>query len=81
MSFIAPRLRSFDYIGEYRYSLTFCTFDRQRYFEDPETVRVTLTQIGCAAQGEGFDVPVYCVTGSFTHSRDELFELVGLART
>ena len=28
----APRLRSFDYVGYYRYFLTICAFDRVRVF-------------------------------------------------
>ena len=67
MSFIAPRLNSFDYRGEYRYSLTFCTLNRERYFEDEENVRVALTQIGRAADVEGFDVPIYCFMPDHFH--------------
>ena len=67
MPFFAPRLKTFDYVGEYRYSLTFCTPDRARYFEDPETVRVTLAQIARASDSEGFDVPVYCFMPDHLH--------------
>jgi len=67
VSFYAPRLKLFDYLGEYRYSLTFCTFNREPYFQDAETVRVTLTQIERAAQLEGFEVPAYCFMPDHTH--------------
>jgi putative transposase len=67
VSFYAPRLKLFDYLGEYRYSLTLCTFNRERYFEDANTVRVTLAQIERSAQLEGFDVPAYCFMPDHLH--------------
>jgi len=67
VSFIAPRLKLFDYVGEHRYSLTFCTFNRQLVFRDAETVRVGLTQIERAANLEGFEVPAYCFMPDHLH--------------
>jgi putative transposase len=67
MPFVAPRLKVFDYQGEYRYSLTFCTFDRRPLFEDESTVGVALTQIARGAISEGFDVPAYCFMPDHLH--------------
>jgi hypothetical protein len=33
-------LATFDYVGVYRYSLTFCTYNRDRHFTDAENVRL-----------------------------------------
>jgi hypothetical protein len=38
------RLRTFDYIGRYRYFLTFTTRDRLKLFEDSAVVELALTQ-------------------------------------
>jgi REP element-mobilizing transposase RayT len=62
-----PRLRSFDYIGCYRYFLTFCTAGRHRAFVAPPTVDSVLTQILRAATGDRFEIPAYCFMPDHAH--------------
>ncbi len=61
------RLLAFDYSGVNRYSLTFCTFGRERWFSDPDVVGVMLTQLERAAHREGFDVLAYCAMPDHLH--------------
>lgn len=57
----SPRhLKTFDYRGFHRYSLTFCTDYRRRVFVDAATVTLVAQQILRAANQTGFAVVVYC---------------------
>jgi putative transposase len=61
------RLKSFDYIGFHRYSLTFCTNYRHRHFSDPQIVSLVLSQFLRAADEEQFAILVYCFMPDHVH--------------
>jgi putative transposase len=61
------RLKSFDYTGFFRYFLTFCTFERRRYFADREHVDVVLTQFLRAASRDHFALLAYCFMPDHAH--------------
>src|SRR4051812_43925902 len=60
-------LRSFDYIGLYRYFLTFCCHSKQRLFRSHEPVELVLSQIRRAANDELFSIPAYCFMPDHVH--------------
>ena len=60
-------LTSFDYIGFYRYFLTFCTDRRQRHFLVREHVEGVLQQIVRAAADAGFAIIAYCFMPDHLH--------------
>jgi putative transposase len=63
-----PRhLRHFDYTGFHRYSLTFCTFERQEHFRSASHVDLVTTQILRAAQAHVFDLLAYCFMPDHLH--------------
>jgi putative transposase len=56
-----PRhLKTFDYIGIQRYSLTFCTDRRSHLFADRAIIDLVLAQISRAAAENQFAVIAYC---------------------
>jgi REP element-mobilizing transposase RayT len=61
------RLTSFDYLGEYRYFLTFCTADRHHAFIKADVVETTLSQIVRASVGNAFNIPAYCLMPDHAH--------------
>jgi putative transposase len=61
------RITGFDYIGPYRYFLTFCTRSRQSAFLDDATVEQTLVQIRRTARDEGFAIIAYCLMPDHMH--------------
>jgi putative transposase len=60
-------LKAFDYVGLYRYFLTFCTHQRQRHFAEAEPVEVVLRQILRAAEDERFGIVAYCFMPDHLH--------------
>ena len=60
-------LKSFDYVGLHRYSLTFCTNRRQQLFTRQDVVDLVLTQISRAAAENQFDVIAYCFMPDHLH--------------
>ena len=60
-------LRAFDYIGLHRYSLTFCTFGRQRIFLGADHVAEVLTHFVQSATHERFALPAYCFMPAHVH--------------
>ena len=60
-------LATFDYLGEYRYFLTFCTYQRHRSFIDGDKVEVVSTQILRAAAQERFALTAYCYMPDHVH--------------
>src|SRR5262245_30324966 len=60
-------LRAFDYLGLYRYFLTFCTDYRRPVFQDPDVVNLVLSQISRAATEEAFVVLAYCFMSDHVH--------------
>ena len=63
----STRLAAFDYIGAWRYSLTYCCEDRAERFRDPAIVGVALTQLQRACDREGFDLLAYCLMPDHAH--------------
>ena len=61
------RLRTFDYLGPYRYFLTFCTNTRHLAFQTDETVRIVLAQILRAANALGFSLIAYVFMPDHVH--------------
>jgi putative transposase len=62
-----PRLQTFDYLGEYRYFLTFCTHGRVKLFVQPSVVDLVLQQILQAASEHGFSIPAYVFMPDHIH--------------
>ena len=60
-------LRHFDHTGFHRYSLTFCTFERQEHFRSASHVDLALPQILRAAREQVFDLPAYCFMPDHLH--------------
>ena len=60
-------LRSFDYIGLYRYFITFCTDNRHQHFVAREQVDVVLEQILRSATDTGFALVAYCFMPDHVH--------------
>jgi len=60
-------LKSFDYTGLYRYSLTFCANQRTETFVEPSRVGIVLKQILRAAADEEFEVIAYCFMPDHLH--------------
>lgn len=60
-------LEGFFYIGPHRYSLTFCTHDRQEHFTKAEHVELVSTHILRAAAEMGFAVIAYCFMPDHVH--------------
>jgi putative transposase len=61
------RLKSFDYLGEYRYSLTFCTRLRRHLFVNDDVVSLVLAQFSRGADEEYFAVTAYCFMPDQVH--------------
>src|SRR5262245_32302344 len=61
------RLKTFDYVGPYRYFLTFCTAHRERVFCSATTVDLVLAQILRAATEEAFEIVAYCFMPDHVH--------------
>ena len=61
------RLQAFDYLGFYRYFLTFCTVDRRPVFVDAGTVREVIEQIRRTCAEEQFAVLAYCFMPDHVH--------------
>jgi putative transposase len=53
-------LKTFDYLGPHRYSLTFCTAHRHSLFTTHPVVDLVLEQIARAADEQQFAVIAYC---------------------
>src|SRR6266852_655533 len=60
-------LRAFDYVGLYRYFLTFCCHPKQDAFTNQAAVDLVLSQIRRAAGDERFAIPAYCLMLDHLH--------------
>jgi putative transposase len=60
-------LRAFDYLGLYRYFLTFCCHRRLPRFQNPAAVELVMLQIRRAACDEQFVIPAYCFMSDHLH--------------
>ena len=61
------RLKNFDYLGPYQYSLTFCTDQRRKLFEKQEAVDLVLEQISRTSTELRFAVIAYCFMPDHVH--------------
>ena len=61
------RLTTFDYTGCHHYALTFCTYRRNRYFEDPALLAVVMQQISRTIVEHGFEELAYCYMPDHVH--------------
>jgi REP element-mobilizing transposase RayT len=61
------RLKTFDYIGCYHYSLTFCTYRRNRYFEDPALVDRVARQFSRTSAEHQIEELAYCYMPDHVH--------------
>jgi putative transposase len=82
-----PRLRTFDYLGRYRYFLTFSTHHRRELFDDAAVVDLVLPHILHSATCCEFAIPVYCLMPDHVHllvkgqaDNSDLKEFVKLAK-
>ena len=60
-------LKSFNYVGFHRYSLTFCTYQRQPLFVREPVVTSVLLQISRAGVEQRFAVVAYCFMPDHLH--------------
>jgi putative transposase len=67
MSSYPTHLKHFDYRGVHRYSLTFCTDQRQKHFVAAAPIDRVCTQILRAATQQHFDVVAYCFMPDHLH--------------
>jgi len=77
------RLQDFAYTGRCRYSLTFCTYQRQTRFTDPDAVQEAVRQILQSARLYDFAVFAYCFMPDHLHllveGQSETAELIPFA--
>jgi REP element-mobilizing transposase RayT len=62
-----PRIEGFDYLGPYRYFLTFCTFDRRDVFSDVATGQFVASQLRRTCRAQRFAVLAYCLMPDHAH--------------
>jgi REP element-mobilizing transposase RayT len=60
-------LAGFSYVGRHRYSLTFCTYDRQPHFTDAETVALVEAQFLRASTEQPFALIAYVYMPDHVH--------------
>ena len=60
-------LKTFDYTGLYRYSLTFCCHNRQQLFTQDPVVKSVLSQFEHVASKELFAIVAYCFMPDHVH--------------
>ena len=61
------RLEGFDYVGRYRYFLTFCCRERLPVFRDPPIAERTLTQFRRTSTLDEFAILAYCLMPDHAH--------------
>jgi REP-associated tyrosine transposase len=64
---LSPRLKTFDYLGFYRYFLTICARDRTRIFTDDQSVGLVLMELSRTADDQQFLVIAYCFMPDHVH--------------
>ena len=62
-----PRIKGFDYLGCYRYFLTFCTLDRRTTFRDAAAVDRALAQFRRTTRSWSFAILAYCFMPDHVH--------------
>jgi REP-associated tyrosine transposase len=64
---LSPRLKTFDYLGFYRYFLTICVYERTRIFTEDQSVSVVLMELSRTANDQQFRVIAYCFMPDHVH--------------
>ena len=64
-------LKGFSYVGLHRYSLTFCTQQRQHLFTDASAVELVVQQLVRASMEQKFSVIAYCFMPDHLHVLSE----------
>jgi putative transposase len=62
-----PRVKSFSYIGQHRYFLTICTFNRRSEFTDAETVDMVWAHFRRFSQRDEIAINAYCAMPDHFH--------------
>jgi len=62
-----PRLATFDYVGTYRYSLTFCTFHRRPHFISADIIEPIALKFSQCAERHRFAISAYCFMPDHVH--------------
>jgi len=62
-----PRIKGFDYLGCWRYFLTFCTLDRRATFRDAAAVDLALAQFRRTTRSWSFATLAYCFMPDHVH--------------
>ena len=60
-------LKTFDYLGVHRYSLTICTDQRRPLFKTADAVLLVLSQISRSASDHDFAILAYCFMPDHLH--------------
>ncbi|OGO52409.1 MAG: hypothetical protein A2148_05790 [Chloroflexi bacterium RBG_16_68_14] len=63
----SPRLKDFDYVGPYAYSLTFVTRQRSEVFQDASLVQLVELALLRACAQHSFDLHAYCFMPDHLH--------------
>jgi putative transposase len=64
---LSPRLKTFDYLGPYRYFLTICGHNRTCIFTDDQSVGLVLMELSRTANDQQFRVIAYCFMPDHVH--------------
>ena len=64
---LSARLKTFDYLGFYRYFLTICTYKRTRLFVNDQSVELVLVQLSRTTNDQRFLVIAYCFMPDHVH--------------
>ena len=62
-----PRVEGFDYLGPYRYFVTFCTFDRRDLLSDVVIAQSVLSQFRRTSRRNKFTILAYCLMPNHVH--------------
>jgi putative transposase len=61
------RIPGFDYLGSYRYFVTFCTFGRRETFRDAAVAPMVLVQVRRTSRAAAFAILAYCFMPDHVH--------------
>jgi putative transposase len=80
-----PRIEGFDYLGPYRYFVTFCTFDRRAVFSDVALGHRVISQFRRTCAKTKFAILAYCLMPDHAHllveGRSERSDFRGLIKS
>jgi putative transposase len=80
-----PRVEGFNYLGPYRYFVTFCTFERRDLLSDVVTAQSVLSQFRRTSHRNKFAILAYCLMPDHVHllleGRSERSDFRGLIKS